>query len=203
LGRLHERNKRYERAVNQNLYDDTDRQPFSSSSQPMYTDEIPTEQIDNDQYEQQLSPEQIDNDQYEQQLPPQQPQTHFQHKKSIIKKEHGYTRSPVKLASEIEKDPTPKGALEIKIGGRPIDLHSLEDYMVWKINPYNMKTLMRYHNAKTMEEVKSYSRRRSGGGMPLRTIMLVILLAGMAAVGLIMVMFMPQIMQFFRGFGGF
>jgi len=32
--------------------------------------------------------------------------------------------------------------------------------------------------------------------------MLIMLLIGMSVVGLIMVMFLPQIMQFFRGFGG-
>ena len=174
LGRLHERNKRYSRVGEENSYEDADQQ------QPphIFTEE---DQIDDFQ-----------------QIPQQ-----FLQRKITAKDEYGETKSPVKLAVEIEKKPTPKGVLELKIGGRPIDLHQMEDYMVWKINPYNMKTLMRYHNAKTMEEIKSYSRRRSGGGMPLRTIMLIMLLIGMSVVGLIMVMFMPQIMQFFRGFGSF
>lgn len=118
--------------------------------------------------------------------------------------DYGDTRSPVKLATEIERDPTPKGAFEITIGGRPIDLHQLENYMVWKTSPYVIKTLMRYHNAKTMEEIKSYSsRRRSGGNLNLKSLMLILLCVGMAVVGIIMVIYMPQIMAFFKGFGGF
>lgn len=184
LGRLHERNKRYSRVGEQDLYEDIDQQPS-----PILPDEMQMDEA------QQFLQTQMSKFQPE----PRQ----FPYQKKFIRDDYGDTRSPVKLALEIEKRPTPKGVLEITIGGRPIDLHALEDYMVWKINPYNMKTLMRYHNAKTMEEIKSYSRRRSGGGMPFRTIMLIMLLIGMSVVGLIMVMFMPQIMQFFRGFGGF
>lgn len=183
LGRLHERNKRYSRVGEQPL-------PYIPQ------EEIQTDYTDDQQHEpQQFPPMQMDSFQHE----PKQ----FLSQGSIKKDDYGDSRSSVKLASKIEKNPTSKGVLELKIGGRPIDLHALEDYMVWKINPYNMKTLMRYHNAKTMEEIKSYSRRRSGRGMPLRTIMLIMLLIGLATVGLIMIMFMPQIMQFFRGFGGF
>jgi len=188
LGRLHERNKRYSRVGEENLYENIEQQPPNIFEEETQTDEF-------------------------QHIPQQFPQTQmsdfqpeiqqFRHRNPVIKDDYGETKSPVKLAVEIEKHPTPKGVLELKIGGRPIDLHQIEDYMVWKINPYNMKTLMRYHNAKTMEEIKSYSRRRSGGGMPLRTIMLIMLMIGMAVIGLIIVMFMPQIMQFFRGFGGF
>jgi len=178
LGRLHERNKRYSRVGEENSYEDAVQPPPHTFTGEAQTDEF-------------------------QQIPQQIPQQMIPYQKIIIKDEYGETKSPVKLAIEIEKKPTPKGVLELKIGGRPIDLHQIEDYMVWKINPYNMKTLMRYHNAKTMEEIKSYSRRRSGGGMPLRTIMLIMLMIGMSVVGLIMVMFMPQIMQFFRGFGSF
>ena len=188
LGRLHERNKRYSRVGEQDLYENIEQQPS-----PILPEEMQTDEFQN--IPQQLPQMQMDDFQPGIQQ--------FQQRKLVVKDEYGETKSPVKLAVEIEKHPTPKGVLELKIGGRPIDLHQIEDYMVWKINPYNMKTLMRYHNAKTMEEIKSYSRRRSGGGMPFRTIMLIMLMVGMAVVGLIMVMFMPQIMQFFRGFGGF
>lgn len=122
-----------------------------------------------------------------------------------LDQEYGDTRSPVKLATEIENDPTPKGVLEMNIGGRPIDLHQLENYMVWKTSPFVMKTLLRYHNAKTMEEIKSYSSRRvgRGGSLNMKTIGIILLCVAMAVVGLVMIMFMPQIMAFFRGFGGF
>lgn len=190
MGRLHERNKRYSKVGEENPYEQLPLTP------PILPEEMQDDDFQPFQPEQQQFPQmQMDNFQPK----PQQ----YQYQKKIIKDDYGDSRSPVKLAIEIEKKPTPKGVLELKIGGRPIDLHALEDYTVWKINPYNMKTLMRYHNAKTMEEVKSYAQRRSGSGMPLRTIMLIMLLVGMAAIGIIMVMYMPQIMQFFRGFGGF
>ena len=91
------------------------------------------------------------------------------------------------------------------IGGRPIDLHQLENYLVWQTSPYVMKTLMRYHNAKTMEEIKSYASRKigRGAGVNAKTIILIILFIGMALVGIIMLLFMPQIMSFFKGFGSF
>ena len=185
LGRLRERNKRYSRAGEKDLYEDIDQQPSPEETQMDDFSHGPQQFPQTQMRDFQPEPRQ------------------FQYQKKFIKDDYGDSRSPVKLASEIEKRPTPKGVLEVTIGGRPIDLHALEDYMVWKINPYNMKTLMRYHNAKTMEEIKSYSRRGSGGGgMPFRTIMLIMLLIGMSVVGIIMVMFMPQIMQFFRGFGG-
>lgn len=131
-----------------------------------------------------------------------------QHPK-YIDDEYGESRSPAKLAGEIERDPSPKGSLEVMIGGRPIDLHQLEDYLVWKTSPYVIKTLMRYHNAKTVEEVKGYAlprfglSGRKGGGGGGRTLLLILGLAGVAIVGFLILMFMPQILDFFKGFGGF
>ncbi len=112
--------------------------------------------------------------------------------------EYGDTKNPNIIATEIENKPAPKGTVWMNIGGRPIDLHELEDYLVWKTSPFVMKTLMRYHNAKTMEDIKNYSR---GGGTVIssRFVIMLILCIGMAVIGIVMLLFMPQILGFFKG----
>ena len=67
--------------------------------------------------------------------------------------------NPHTLRREIVTDPTPKGVYEMQIFGRPIDLAMLENYVVHKISPKSIVTLMRYNNSKTMEEIKGYSKR--------------------------------------------
>ena len=67
--------------------------------------------------------------------------------------------NPHTLRKEIVTDPTPKGVYEMVIFGRPVDLSMLENYVVHKISPKSIVTLMRYNNSKTMEEIKGYSKR--------------------------------------------
>jgi len=103
---------------------------------------------------------------------------------------------PLSILDEIKRKPTPKGVFTQRIGGRPVDLHVLEDYIT-KISPFALKTLLRYHNAKTMEEIKSYSQGSKlniNGG----TIILILAAVGMAILGLVMVFFMPDIMNMFK-----
>ncbi|GAH35216.1 unnamed protein product, partial [marine sediment metagenome] len=45
------------------------------------------------------------------------------------------SKAPIAILEEIRKHPSPKGTLPVIIGGRPIDLHVLEDYIV-KISPH-------------------------------------------------------------------
>jgi len=130
-----------------------------------------------------------------QQLPQQLPQ---QYDESYEYSEHGDTKNPNLVASEIENKPAPKGMMWMNIGGRPIDLHELEDYLVWKTSPFVMKTLMRYHNAKTMEDIKNYSRGRTSN-VNSRFFIMLLLCIGIAVLGIVMIFFMPQIMEFFKG----
>jgi len=130
-----------------------------------------------------------------QQLPQQLPQ---QYDESYEYSEHGDTKNPNLVASEIENKPAPKGMMWMNIGGRPIDLHELEDYLVWKTSPFVMKTLMRYHNAKTMEDIKNYSRGRTSN-VNSRFFIMLLLCIGIAVLGFVMIFFMPQIMEFFKG----
>ena len=67
--------------------------------------------------------------------------------------------NPHTLRREIVTDPTPKGVYEMMVFGRPVDLSMLENYVVHKISPKSIVTLMRYNNSKTLEEIKGYSKR--------------------------------------------
>ena len=94
-------------------------------------------------------------------------------------------KSPLAILEDIKKDPSPKGTFATIIGGRPVDLHILEDYIV-KISPYSLKTILRYHNAKTIEEIKNYSRGMGvGAKINMRTIMIILIVLGLAIGGII------------------
>ena len=72
--------------------------------------------------------------------------------------EISYRDVPVQRAIEIKRKPTPKGYFETVIGGIPVDLHALEDYLV-TTSPFAIKTLMRYNNAEMIEDIKNYSTK--------------------------------------------
>ena len=105
--------------------------------------------------------------------------------------------SPLSIVKEIKENPSQKGTFETLIGGIPVDLHILEDYLV-RTSPFALKTVMRYHNARNMEEIKNYSR---GPNLKVNSKMwvMVILLIGVVCLGVFMIMFMPQIMAMFQG----
>lgn len=111
----------------------------------------------------------------------------------------GDTRNPVSIAKNVENHPTPPGICEIMIGGRPIDLHAFEDYLVWKVSPYQLRTLLRYHNARTIEEIKNYSLRPA---LKLKSGTLVLIVAAILMLigGLAIFIFMPELTAMFKGF---
>lgn len=105
--------------------------------------------------------------------------------------------TPLSILDEIKNKRIPKGTAPVLIQGIPVDLHSLEDYII-SISPYNIKTLMRYNNARILEEIKGYSKFGTGK-INSKMLILIMLAAGMAVLGIIMIMFMPQIMAMFQG----
>ena len=111
----------------------------------------------------------------------------------------GDSREPTKLAKEIEQNPTPHGIGRIMIGGRPIDLHMFEEYMVWKISPYQLRTVLRYRNARVMEEIKNYSSVPIVK-LKMGNIILILAAAGLGILGFVVITMMPQITAFFKGF---
>ena len=115
--------------------------------------------------------------------------------------EQSADRSPLAVLEDIKHNPAPKGAFATIIGGRPVDLHILEDYLL-KTSPYALKTVMRYHNARTIEELRRYGNRK-GTGINMKTVMLILVAVGMAVLGIIAIFFLPQIMNSMKGmFGG-
>lgn len=105
--------------------------------------------------------------------------------------------NPLSILDEIKAQPSSKGTYPMLIGGRPVDLHVLEDYIT-KISPFALKTILRYHNARTIEELKGYSGR---GSLKLKggTIILILVAIGLAVGGIIMLLYMPDIMSYFKG----
>jgi len=67
--------------------------------------------------------------------------------------------NPHSLYKEIMNKPTEKKAYRMRLFGRPVDLASLEHYLIFPISPKTVTTLMRYNDARAIEEIKGYSKR--------------------------------------------
>lgn len=106
--------------------------------------------------------------------------------------------TPLAIAKEVRKRPSLKETLPTVIGGVPVDLHILEDYLV-KTSPFALKTIIRYHNARTVEEIKGYGKAGVGVKLNSKTIILVLLCVGMAVLGLLMLTIMPELLETFSG----
>lgn len=154
----------------------------------------------NSEYQEQPSQEQMSQ---EQMLQEQHRQEQQRLQQQRIEQENtsdfGDSRNPVNIARSVERKPTPPGICEMMIGGRPIDLHAFEDYLVWKVSPYQLRTLLRYHNARTIEEIKNYSLRPTLK-MKSGTLVLLVLAVLMLVGGLAIFMFMPELTAMFKGF---
>ena len=127
-----------------------------------------------------------------------QPQVQPQQPSKQEEEEPNLYDNPLAILDEIKKQPSPKGTLPAIIGGRPVDLHILEDYVV-KISPYQLRTVLRYHNARTIEEIRNYSQRFGTTKMKGSTILIILLAIGMAVIGLFAMMYLPQIIKMFVG----
>lgn len=128
--------------------------------------------------------------------PPKPRTPHEAYLRKLAEEEHEKKdESPLSIYDEIKAKPIPKGHLPVMIGGRPLDLHALEDYVV-KISPFSLKTVLRYHNARTIEEIKGYSKGTNiklNAGM----IIFIIFAIGLAIVGIIIVFYLPELMAMF------
>ena len=67
--------------------------------------------------------------------------------------------NPHTLHKDVILKPTSKGKLPVTVMGRPVDLAMLENYVIHKISPKTITTLMRYNDVKAIEDVKGYSKR--------------------------------------------
>lgn len=112
-----------------------------------------------------------------------------------------YKDVPIKKAIDIKRDPTPKGYFPTIISGVPVDLHALEEYIV-KTSPFAIKTLLRYDNARNIEDIKNYSTKTSGKKkMDAKFFILIILAIFLLVGGVVVMLFMPDIIAMFQGMG--
>ena len=106
---------------------------------------------------------------------------------------------------DVVSNRSPKGKLKMTLVGRPIDVFKLEDYLIFNISPLTNITLMRYNEVKAWEDAQGYGRksivkkRKSGSALLIMIIIIVIMLV----VGIVFLMYGPQIIQSMTGmFGG-
>ena len=111
--------------------------------------------------------------------------------------EQSHDKSPLAVLDEIRKNPAPKGAYATLIGGRPVDLHGLEEFLL-KISPYTLKTILRYHQARTIEELRRYGK---GQGFKFNSTFLIIIIVAIGLLILVIgiIFFMPNVGQALGG----
>lgn len=86
------------------------------------------------------------------------------------------------------------------LGGKPVDVHILEDYLL-QVSPYTIKTVLRYQNIRDIEEIKRYA-------MPAKNsinskLWIIIIIAAVALLfGVIMLMYGPQLLDGIKGMVG-
>ena len=68
--------------------------------------------------------------------------------------------NPHSLYKDIVTKPSPKGKFPVTITGRPLDLAKLENYLVYRISPRAVTTLMRYNDSLVRAETLGFSKRR-------------------------------------------
>jgi len=81
-------------------------------------------------------------------------QQKYQEKLDLVESTNPHT-----LYKDIITKPSPKGKHPMTIMGRPLDLAKLENYLVYKISPKTITTLIRYGDARAIEDIKGYSKR--------------------------------------------
>jgi len=110
--------------------------------------------------------------------------------------------NPHTLFKEVVNQPTPKGTYKVRLFGRPVDLASLENYLIYKISPKTVTTLMRYNDARSIEDVKGYSKRprlKFKGGI----IWIILGAIGLLVLGMILLTQGPAMTEMMKGmFGG-
>lgn len=165
------------------------------------------EEIERQQYIESIKRQQeTEREAYEQYIKQQQEEEErkmmeqYEQKQKVEDEYETYKDVPIKKSLDIKKKPTPKGYYETIIAGVPVDLHSLEEYIV-KTSPFAIKTLLRFDNARNIEDIKNYSTK---GGVSRKKLdskffILIILSIALAVGGIIVMFFMPELIAMFQG----
>jgi len=109
--------------------------------------------------------------------------------------------NPHNLYKDVVTNPSPKGTYQMRIMGRPIDLSALESYLIFKISPRTVTTLMRYNDSKTIQEVGGYSRRKPIS-LGKNFFMIIIIIIIIMVVGMFFLFGGGNLAQIFRGLFG-
>jgi len=174
-----------------------DNDDIKEEERQRYTAEMQQQQEEEQQraYEEYMRQQQIMNERMQRA----QQEKELEEEEEIEDEYETYKDVPIKRAIDIQRKPTPKGYFPTVISGIPVDLHSLEEYIV-KTSPFAIKTLLRYDNARNIEDIKNYSTKTSGRKKMDSKFFILLFLGIALAIGGIMVMFfMPELIAMFQG----
>lgn len=111
--------------------------------------------------------------------------------------------NPHTLYTDVVTKRSAKGTHPVTLFGRPIDLAMLENYLVFKISPKTIVSLIKYNDVKSIEETKGYGSRRPIGSLKLGKLWVIIGAVALLAVGAIFLMYGGDIGEMMKGvFGG-
>jgi len=101
------------------------------------------------------------------------------------------------IIHDIQDRRVKKGDAEIKVGGRPIDWHDLEDFVL-AVSPYKFVNILKLKEDATRADVMRW-RRDKEPKVNTRILIWIIVAIGVMILGVILLMFMPQIIAMFSG----
>jgi len=112
-------------------------------------------------------------------------------KDDIIANEH---KGKLGIINDIKDNPIPKGIATEEIGGVPIDWHELENFVV-SISPTKFVNLLKLQK----QMIKEYGIRfrSSKPGISGKIILLLLLAIGMGVLGLLVILYLPNILEMF------
>jgi len=103
-----------------------------------------------------------------------------------------------RLHQDLIDNPLPKGVCKEWIGGHVLDLGMLSDYVTYKTSPSFITNVINNVTAKVREDTldmrkKKFLKINSGA------ILLILIAAACAGIGIFVMLFLPDIMKMFQG----
>lgn len=98
-----------------------------------------------------------------------------------------------KLREEMEMSPIKKGYMQINLAGIPVDAHALEEYILTATSPKKISNLMSLVKRASVDEYRSLAP--TGKKMKGSTLVIILAIAGIGIAGVMVLMFMPEILK--------